>query len=90
MLDLTQICWYDDRITKSFIRENEEELSNLSSMPIQLLVEAITYCTSYDNPFVEELLSRSGHTDQYNAAANDFDRHKVLLASARAFNYIMI
>jgi len=89
MLDLTQICWRDDRITKSFVRENEEELSNPSSMPIQLLMEAITYCIDHDNPFVKELLLRSGHTDQYNAATNDHDRGKIVRASARAFNYIM-
>lgn len=90
MLDLTQVCWYNDRVTRNFIRENETELIDPSSMPINLLMEAITYCTSYDNPFVVELLSRSGHTDQYNAATNDHDRHEVLLASARAFNHILI
>lgn len=90
MLDLTQICWYNDRVTRNFIEKNGAELSDPSSMKIQLLMEAITYCKSYDNPFVAELLSRSGHTDQYNAASNDHDRHEVLLASARAFNYILI
>lgn len=88
-MDLSKVCWYNDTATRNFIEKHREELSDISSMPITLLAEAITYCTSNDNPFVKELLSRSGHTEQFNAADTNLARYKIICKAAKAFNIVL-
>lgn len=59
MISLEGISWYNDGITRRYIREHAEELTEPKKMEPVALAAALTYCTEAKNPFAEELVSRS-------------------------------
>ena len=53
------------------------------------LADACTYCPSIDNPFARELIRRAGKSLDFDRAADDAERCKLLRACAASFGIIM-
>jgi len=66
MLDLTQVNWRQDSITRRYIAEHETELTDPTSMTPDLLAGTTTYCQSLTNPYAEELARRGGLLERQN------------------------
>ncbi len=65
------INWKNDRITRRYIEEHPEMLGDLSNIRPIYLGDAATYCKDWNNPFIYEILRRSGHLDQWKAAKDN-------------------
>ena len=78
-----EINWRKDSITKGYIKEHPELLGDISKISAYELGNAATYCESFHNPFVHELLKRSGHIEKWNKAGDDRERRKILDKSCR-------
>ena len=77
-IDLSTINWKRDRITREYVDENREKLSDPTQMEPRELGEAITYCQIAWNPFADELMRRSGHLEEFRQARTDKERSKIL------------
>ena len=86
--------WREDNITLKYVAENANMLSEPANMTPDDLTEAITYCTTYDNPFSVELIKRAGLLDNgLNTELFDKKFHinsKIVKKAARAFNIQII
>ena len=60
MLDLGQINWLQDCVTRRYIAAHEAELADPSSMSPDLLALTTTYCQNLTNPYAKELAERAG------------------------------
>lgn len=89
MVDLSTIPWRMDRITKEYIEENREKLSDSTSMTPNELGDAITYCQTAWNPYAEELMSRSGHLEAFREAKTDKERSEILKKSCAYHGFLL-
>ncbi len=89
MLDLTQVNWRQDGITRRYIAMHETELIEPTSMTPDLLAGATTYCQSVTNPYAEELARRAGLLEKYRATS-DVERADIVRRAAKSFNIVLI
>lgn len=88
-LDLSTIDWKMDRITREFVDEHREKLTDPTLMEPRELGEAITYCRIAWNPFADELMRRSGHLEEFRQARTDKERSKILDKSCRYHGFML-
>lgn len=84
MLDLKQINWWQDSITRRYIASHEAELIDPSSMSPDLLALTTTYCQNLTNPYAEELTKRAGLLEKY-LRTSDGERADIVRRAAKAF-----
>ena len=89
MLDLEQIDWRQDDITRRYVTEHEAELADPSAASPFSLASAITYCQSIDNPYAEELARRAGLLEKY-LRASGIERTDIVRRAAKSFNISLI
>ena len=89
MLDLEQINWRQDSVTRRYIAAYETELTDPSSMSPDLLALATTYCQNLINPYAEELAKRAGLLEKY-LRASDEKRADIVRRAAKGFNIVLI
>ena len=87
MLDLLQVNWRRDSITRRYVAEHETELSAPESMPPAMLAEAATYCRVVTNPYAEELVKRAGLWKKY-LSASEVERTNIVQRAAKSFNIL--
>lgn len=85
---MIQANWKDDAATRRFIAKHADELNDVSSMSVDLLVQSITYCRSVINPFSEELTKRAGNHQRYITCRTG--QMQVVRKAAQAFGYTLI
>lgn len=89
MLDLEQINWWPDGITRRYIAAHEAELTDPSSMSPDLLALTTTYCQNLVNPYAEELAKRAGLLEKY-LHASDEERADIVRRATKGFNIVLI
>ena len=89
MLDLEQINWWQDSVTRKFIAVHKAELTDPSSMSSDLLALTTTYCQNLTNPYAEELARRAGLLEKY-LRTSDEERADVVRRAAKGFNIVLI
>lgn len=89
-MNLENINWADDGITRKWVSGHRAALEFLESVNPKLLAEAATYCTDFMNPFTLELIKRAGKTWQFDRAANEAAQVKIIKEAARSFDIIII
>lgn len=90
-INLYDIPWRQDSITRRYIRENADILTSPASMTPLQLAEAQTYCRTTYTPYASELASRAGLANRLSACFGDQDkRTQVIIAAAKAFNITMV
>lgn len=89
MVDLSTIPWHCDRITREYVEENREKLTDPTSMNPRELGEAITYCQIAWGPYANELMRRSGHLEAFQSAKTDKERSKILKKSCRYHGFML-
>ena len=89
MLDLEQINWRQDSVTRSYIVAHEAELIDPSSMSPELLALTTTYCQNLTNPYAEELAKRAGLLEKY-LLTSDEERADIVRRAAKGFNIVLI
>ena len=89
MLDLKQINWWQDSVTRSYIAAHEAELIDPSSMSPELLALTTTYCQNLTNPYAEELAKRAGLLEKY-LHTSDEERTDIIQRAAKGFNIVLI
>lgn len=88
-IDLEQVNWRQDWITRRYIAEHETELTDLSTMSPYSLAGATTYCQDIDNPYAEELTKRAGLLEKY-LRTSGVERADVVRRAAKSFNIKLI
>ena len=73
-----QNIWKNDFVTRIFKREEGARLNAPSRMNIKELANACTYCISWENPYSEELMKRSGHLSMFNDSHSEKDKRAIL------------
>ena len=89
MLDLEQIHWRRDSITRRYLAAHEAELTDPSSMSSDLLALTTTYCQNLTNPYAEELAKRAGLLEKYLYTADE-ERADIVRQAAKGFNIVLI
>lgn len=89
MLDLLQVNWRRDSITRRYVTDHETVLSAPESMSPAMLAEAATYCRVVTNPYVEELVKRAGLWEKY-LSASEIDRANIIQRAAKSFNILLV
>lgn len=93
MINLEEVSWYQDGITKRYVQENAEDLAEPEKLKPAELATAITYCTEVKNPFADELVNRSssGQTKiKYRNAPYPAMVKEAVAAAAREFGITII
>ena len=73
MIDINDVEWYDDGITRRFIKRMGDKLTDPEHMTVNDLTLTITYIEDFDNPYSREMMRRSGHLEKF---VNTYDRNK--------------
>ena len=89
MLDLEQINWWQDSVTRRYIAAHEDELTDPSSISPDLLALTTTYCQNLTNPYAEELAKRAGLLEKY-LRISDEERADIIRRAAKGFNIVLI
>lgn len=89
MLNLEQVNWWQDSVTRRYIAAHETELAAPSSMSPDLLALTTTYCQNLTNPYTEELTKRAGLLEKY-LSTSEGERADVVRQAAMAFNIVLI
>lgn len=89
MIDIDQVGWRQDFVTRCYIAEHEDELTDPASMSPYSLAGATTYCKDIDNPYAMELAKRAGLLERY-LQASGVERADIVLRAAKAFNIMLI
>ena len=89
MLDLEQINWWQDSVTRRYIAAHEAELTDPSSMSPDLLALTTTYCQNLTNPYAEELAKRAELLEEY-LRTSDEERADIVRWAAKGFNIVLI
>ena len=88
-LDLRNIDWKHDFITREYVEENRDMLMRPSQMDARKLGEAITYCRSSWNPFSYELMRRSGHFKAFREARTEKEKSAILDRACRYHGFML-
>lgn len=88
-MDLTQVNWRQDGITRRYVAEHAAELTTPSSMSPDQLAGATTYCQEITNPYAEELARRAGLGEKY-LHTSGIERADVVRQAAKGFNILLI
>ncbi len=88
-MDLTQVNWRQDGITRRYVAEHTAELTTPSSMSPDQLAGATTYCQDSANPYAEELVRRAGLLEKYLRTSGT-ERTDVVRQAAKGFNILLI
>lgn len=88
-MDLTQVNWRQDGITRRYVADHETELATPSSMNPDQLAGATTYCQEITNPYAEELVKRAGLLEKY-LRTSGIERADVVRQAAKGFNILLI
>jgi hypothetical protein len=89
-IDLSDVEWKDDGITRRYVAERTRELANPSKMEPTKLADAATYCATINNPYAEELTKRAGNNEAFRTASDPTERMKILQNAAKAFGIRLI
>ena len=89
MLDLEQINWRQDSVTRRYIAVHEAKLTDPSFMSPDLLALTTTYCRNFTNPYAEELAKRAGLLAKY-LRTSDEKRADIVRRAAKGFNIVLI
>ena len=89
MLDLKQVNWWQDSVTRRYIAAHEDELTDPSSMSPDLLALTTTYCQNLTNPYAEELAERAGLLEKYLRTFAE-ERAGIVRRAAKGFNIVLI
>ena len=89
MLDLKQINWWQDSVTRRYIAVHEAELTDPPSMSPELLALTTTYCQNLINPYAEELAKRAGVLEKY-LRTSDEECADIVRRAAKGFNIMLI
>lgn len=89
MINLEQVNWREDAVTRRFIAKHEAELADPSSMTPDSLADATTYCQGDTNPYAEELARRAGMLERYRHTSGK-ERYEVVCRAAKGFNILLI
>lgn len=89
MINLEQVNWRKDAVTRRFIAKHEAELADPSSMTPDSLADATTYCQGDTNPYAEELAKRAGMLERYRHTSGK-ERYEVVCRAAKGFNILLI
>lgn len=73
-----KINWRQDRITRQYVKDHGYLEGDLTDIDANELGEAATYCRDWNNPFIKEILKRSGHYKDWQTAANDMEKRRIL------------
>lgn len=84
-LVLSEVNWYNDGVTRRFIKRKGERLLNPSKMSPFELSEATTYCRSVNNPYAMELATRAGMGEAYSKRRTLAAKGKALKEAASIF-----
>ena len=84
-----KINWRNDSITRKYVEEHPEMLGDLSEIKAHDLANAATYCKDWNNPFIREILRRSGHLDEWRSAPNDREKSKILEKSCKYHGFML-
>ena len=80
--------WRNDGITRKYVEEHKEMLSDVCRMTPGQLGDAITYCNDFYNPYSDELTRRAGNYNAFHRfGLTDRERGKILRNAARAFGF---
>ena len=89
MLDLEQVNWRQDSVTRRYIASHKVELADPSSMSPDSLALTTTYCQNLTNPYAEELSKRAGLLGKYLRTIDE-DRADIVRRAAKGFNIVLI
>lgn len=89
MINLEQVSWREDAVTRRFIAKHEAELADPSSMTPDLLANATTYCQGDTNPYAEELARRADMLEKYRHTSGE-GRYEVVCRAAKSFNILLV
>lgn len=87
MLDLNEVNWINDCITRRYVREHADKLQEPEKMGTRELGDAVTYCQTFFNPYAEELMRRAGNLEAFYAAAETKEQRIILNNAAKSFGF---
>ena len=85
MMYITDVQWKDDFVTRAFLREHGEDITDPGSMEVSELAGAVTYCKTVDNPYSREIVKRSGALEDFNHARALKDKNRILRTECEKF-----
>ena len=88
-IDLSTVCWRNDRITRRFVSENAAELEYPTKIPPVRLGEVSTYCSSNDNPYSKALVLKAGLSEQFQRAADAREQAAIIRKAAEHFGFLL-
>lgn len=88
-MEIANINWRKDRITREFVEENEDRLREPDNMTPEELCEAITYCHTIENPYTDMLIFKAGMSERRSRSGGIKELSKLLDQSASAFGIKM-
>ena len=89
MLDIEQVNWRQDSVTRRYIASHKAELTDPSSMSPDSLALTTTYCQNLTNPYAEELAKRAGLLKKY-LCTSGVERADIVRRAAKGFNIELI
>lgn len=89
MIELTQVNWRKDSVTRRYVCEHKAELATPSAMSPNQLAEATTYCQNSTNPFAEELARRAELLEKY-LHTSGAERTSIVRQAAKRLNILLI
>jgi len=89
-IDISDVEWKDDGITRRYVADRAKELKNPSKMEPTKLADTATYCATINNPYAEELTKRAGNSEAFRTASDPTKRMKILQNAAKAFGITLI
>ena len=84
-MDIRSVQWKNDFVTRAFLREHGEDITDVETMTASDLASTLTYCKTVDNPYAKELVNRTGALEDFNRAEKLKDKNKILRAECKKF-----
>lgn len=84
-MDIRNIQWKNDFVTRAFIREHGEDITDVETMTASDLATTLTYCKTVDNPYAKELVNRTGALSDFNCARSLEEKNNILRTECKKF-----
>jgi len=87
MINLNEVNWYQDGVTRDYIERNSYELLYPENMTPRALGDAVTYCETFFNPYAEELMRRAGNLEAFRNETDIRKQFEILNNAAKSFGF---
>lgn len=84
-MDIRNVQWKNDFVTRAFIREHGEDIQDPESMEAKELANTVTYCKTVDNPYSREIVRRTGALSDFNCARSLEEKNNILRTECKKF-----